>query len=492
MINLSRRRFLGQLSTGAAGVAALSVTGFPGIKTKSAGPEPESGGGRIATILIETPRERLFDRLVAEIQNGATRLEMMAGVLLAGVREINPRPVGFKLHAVMMVGSALDLALRTEADDRWLPIFWNADDFKRSQARDIRAGDWTMPPLPETETWDEGRARAELIDALKSWDDHKADRAVAALFPYLSLDQFFEILWPFAARCFDNIGHKIIYTAQAYRALGHLDWRQHGLPVARSLVNSLLANKPGEHINLFEHNRVLSKTIRTDWLAGKAEPERSQNLLRFLRTATPESAAERAVALLNQGVAPGVVWDGLRLFASEMLYVDPTLLPVHPVTATNAFSIASRATQHDETRRLILLQAASWLPLYRDFLRRRVQGDQPRLDELKPIEEAIPLNDAFQELAQDARTGQAAILGLLRQEEMGERVVAGIRQNLYLKAVEHHQFKYTAAAFQEYAATDPVWRSHLLVAGLAYLPHSGHPDTTVYRQIRTALQKLKP
>ena len=63
---------------------------------------------------------------------------LTAPVLLAGVRNVQPRPVGFKFHAVLVVNSA-HLASQASPDtDRWLPIFWALDYFKDAQARTAR------------------------------------------------------------------------------------------------------------------------------------------------------------------------------------------------------------------------------------------------------------------------------------------------------------------------------------------------------------------
>ena len=58
---------------------------------------------------------------------------MLAALLLAGVRNVQPRPtVGFKFHAVLVVFSAHQASLSGPDADRWLPILWAIDDFKKS------------------------------------------------------------------------------------------------------------------------------------------------------------------------------------------------------------------------------------------------------------------------------------------------------------------------------------------------------------------------
>src|SRR5687767_14474921 len=90
----------------------------------------------LVRLLENTPRERVLEEVAAKIKRGTTYREILAALLLAGVRNIQPRPVGFKFHAVLVVNSA-HLASQASPDtDRWLPIFWAIDAFKSSQAQD--------------------------------------------------------------------------------------------------------------------------------------------------------------------------------------------------------------------------------------------------------------------------------------------------------------------------------------------------------------------
>ncbi len=60
----------------------------------------------LVRFLEETPRERLLEEVATRIHHGLTYRELLAALLLAGVRNIQPRPVGFKFHAVLVVNSA--------------------------------------------------------------------------------------------------------------------------------------------------------------------------------------------------------------------------------------------------------------------------------------------------------------------------------------------------------------------------------------------------
>src|SRR6185295_9315683 len=79
----------------------------------------------------------------------------------------------------------------------------------------------------------------------------------------------------------------------------------------------------------------------------------------------------------KSGRGPQTVWDALRLFGAELFARRrgrsagsgrAALLPVHAVTVTHAFGHAFRKARSDETRRLLVLQAAGWLASLRDDL----------------------------------------------------------------------------------------------------------------------------
>src|SRR5262249_37760626 len=85
----------------------------------------------LVRLLEDTPRARLLEEIGARIRKGLTYRESLAALLLAGIRNVQPRPaVGFKFHAVMVVHSAHLVAQSSPDADRWLPLFWAIDHFK--------------------------------------------------------------------------------------------------------------------------------------------------------------------------------------------------------------------------------------------------------------------------------------------------------------------------------------------------------------------------
>jgi hypothetical protein len=450
----------------------------------------------LAQMLRTTPRERVFGVTADHVRAGASPREVLGATLLAGIQDVRPWPPGTKFHVVLMVPSALELAERSAPEDLWLPVFFNIDVLKNSQDRDISEGDWELPPPPRPLTDDPSKARRALIASMEEWDVATADRAVTAAVRLLELDELFEIFWPMGARDFVNIGHKMIHVSQVYRALEMLDGA-HREPVLRSLVHGLLGGGPGAMTVPFDRNRERLTDLPPGWEDGGVEPDASGELFVQLRTATPEQAVNTVVELLGRGVSPKSVWDGLRVAASEMLFRlrqsdvrNAQLLGVHPLTILNALYYAYRKTSRDATRRLLLLQAAAWMPMARDLLQRAkgLSLDAPGFDALDAPKEPVGVTQAVQEADRDYIQSASLVLRVAQSAESADDFIDRCRALVVRKAPEHHHHKYAAAAFEEFRQTHPRFSPYLLATCLSYLPTPGNGDSDVTQRARAALR----
>src|SRR6266513_4885093 len=174
-VRTTRRRFL-KTTIGASALLGLGDLGFLSrlrpVSAAEAKLEPDivrfnPDVEPLVRFLEDTPRERLLEEVGAKIKRGLSYRDLLAALLLAGVRNIQPRPVGFKFHAVLVVNSAHLASLSSPDSDRWLPIFWALDYFKSSQAQDVKEGDWTMRPVDELKVPAAERAKQAFIEALE-------------------------------------------------------------------------------------------------------------------------------------------------------------------------------------------------------------------------------------------------------------------------------------------------------------------------------------
>src|SRR5439155_2750668 len=154
----------------------------------------------LVRFLEDTPRERLLEEAAARIKRGLSYRDLLAALLLAGVRNIQPRPVGFKFHAVLVVNSAHLASLSSPDSDRWLPIFWALDYFKSAQADDVREGDWTMAKMEDSRVPPPHRTRQAFLDAMDAWDEPAADAAVTGLARTAGAQELFEIFCRYGVR----------------------------------------------------------------------------------------------------------------------------------------------------------------------------------------------------------------------------------------------------------------------------------------------------
>src|SRR5437667_8048500 len=126
---MMRRRTFIKTAAGAGALAGLGELGFLAelgpVSAAEAKLEPKIVQLHpeiepLVRLLEDTPRERVLEEIAAKIKHGTTYREIVAAVLLAGVRNIQPRPIGFKFHAVLVVNSAHLASLASAEGDRWL------------------------------------------------------------------------------------------------------------------------------------------------------------------------------------------------------------------------------------------------------------------------------------------------------------------------------------------------------------------------------------
>ena len=235
----------------------------------------------VVRLLEETPRDRALEVAIAQLKKGLSYKNLLAGLFLAGIRNIKPRPVGFKFHAVMVINSAHLLGQSSAVSERLLPLLWALDNFKSSQAQDVKEGDWALGPVDESRLPKTSRAQEEFIRAMEAWDAEAADAAVAALCRSSGPAQTMEPLWRFAVRDQRNIGHKAIFAAQSWRTLQTIGW-EHAEPVLRSLVFGMLdlqGDSRPRPVGPYEANLENAGKIRQDWRTGRDDPERHHGTL---------------------------------------------------------------------------------------------------------------------------------------------------------------------------------------------------------------------
>ncbi len=512
MIPIQRRSFLNSTAAGLGLSGLLPLLGplradetaiAPGIARFSGEIEP------IVRFLEETPRDKVIEETARRIQAGLSYRQLLAALLLAGVRNVQPRPsVGFKFHAVLVVNSAHLASLSGLDEERWLPILWAVDNFKSSQARDEQEGNWTLPAVDEAALPSAADCVSELRRALDRWDEGAADVAITSVVRNLGANQVFELLAEYAARDFRSIGHKVIYLSNAFRTLQTIGW-EYMEPVARSLVYALL-NHNGEP-NPASGDLAPDASGKRNWQriatlkefesrAGQgteqADEAASRELIQTLHDGSPDEASEQVVELLNSGVSAQAVWDGLFASAGELLMRQPGIVALHSVTTTNAMRYAFETTSQQATRKFLLLQNASFLSHFRSAAEGRGELRNLRITDFgghgaaQPTPSPRPttaIADAFNAMGSSRMEASQLVFDYLAAGGDPQSVVDHARRLVFLKGNDAHDYKFSSAALEDYRSLSPRWRDCFLAASMVQLCSPHQPTRPLVQRITDAL-----
>ena len=502
----NRRRFLerGLQAGAAAGIADLAfLHRLPAVSAA----EAREGAQRVhlepdieplVRVIEDTPRAQVLDAVADKIHAGAGYQDLLAAVFLAGVRGIQPRPVGFKFHAVLVINSAHLASLASPERERWLPLLWAIDNFKASQETNRKEGNWSMAAVEEGVLPPLSQAHARFTQAMDQWDETGADRAVAALARQAGAGEVMELFYRYGARDFRDIGHKAIYVANATRTLNAIGWR-HAEPVLRSLAYALLqhegdnpANRDGEPDRSGRENLERLKQIPADWQQGKRDSTVAATLLHSLRTSSAADASSECVELLKKKIHPSSIWDGLFLCGVELLMQQPGIVGIHCVTSVNALHYAYQQSGVDQTRQLTLLQAAAFLAQFRARmgagLKKERQLDTLEKVSVKPGADGVA--EVLNDVSKDPLLAARKLLALA--EEGGPTALAymaAARRLIFTKGNDSHDYKFSSAALEDFHHVSPAWRNRYLAASLFHQHGSQDKDNQLIAKARAAVAR---
>ncbi|MCI0704055.1 MAG: twin-arginine translocation signal domain-containing protein [Planctomycetia bacterium] len=501
--SVDRRSFLQSSAVAGAGLAFLS--GLPAVSAEDAKPDPnlvrlDSDIEPLVRVIEDTPRNKLLEEIGSRVKKGLPYREVLAGLLLAGVRNIQPRPnVGFKFHAVLVVNSAHQAAMAGPDKERWLPLFWALDNFKGAQATNIKESGWRMKPVDDSKVPAGRRAAfAAFTTAMDNWDVEAADVAIAGLARTATAGELFDVFAKYGSRDFRDIGHKIIYVANAFRTLEVIGW-QYAEPVLRSLAFAILKhdgkNPAKEDLEADRPGRKNAERIRNAVIPGrvtdKPTPEVTKEVLKKLRTATADNMGEEVSDSINFGVMPRFIWDGLFLGAGELLMRQPGIVGLHTLTTLNAMHYCARTTSDANLRLLLTLQAASFLPMFREAMKTRGKVSDATINDLETPDDPAPVkdvNEIFTTLSKDKLSAaQKAITFLKSKPTNAKEIIDTGRLLIFLKGTDSHDYKFSSSVLEDAAYISPEWRNHFLAASLFWMKGTGSADSPLVKRTRAAL-----
>ncbi len=504
----TRRQFIQTATTGGTllGIGGLSfLSRLPRVSADEARLDPKLVQFQpeiepLVRLIEETPRNKVLEKIASQIHAGTSYREILGALLLAGVRNVQPRPsVGFKFHAVLVVNSAHLASLNSPESDRWLPIFWAIDNFKSSQADESKNSGWRMKPVEEDRVPSATHARQAFIEAMENWDQEAVDAAVAGLARHAGANEIFELFYRFGSRDYRSIGHKAIFVANSCRTLQSIGWR-YAEPVLRSLAYALV-NHTGEPNpaksdlgpdHSWRVNQELAAEIPKNWLEGKLSESATNDLLATLRSGTNDDASAKAAELLAAGVSPQSVWDAVFVGAGELLMRQPGIIGLHSLTTANAIHYAFQASGNDKTRRFLLLQACSFLPMFQQSAKGRGKLQDRTVDDLSAV--ALQRGDAtgapaeiFADVSGNRMRAAGKIRAYLDSGGDPRELINTAQRLIFLKGRDSHDYKFSSAVLEDYYHVSPQWRDRFLATSVFNLKGSGDRDSGVVERTRAAL-----
>lgn len=447
---------------------------------------------QLVDMLVNTPRDKLQPWVVEQIRSGRLRKpELIKALLSAGVSHIEPRPVGFKYHAVLMVDAARRLSLQAEGIVNWIPILWNVDYFKHSQARSLRSSGWhletataELPPLNSAPSVFNQGMQA------KTW--LQADRAITRMARSGSMSAAFELMLEWAIRDFHSIGHKAILLSGVWRCLEYSGWRE-SETILRGVTYALLADgnvsadrNQGWWEQDYPLNLPLSEQIPATAFRDEYSEKNTLSLLKSFRSDNARTSSEHAAGLLKSGMPLQALWDAVFLAAADTVMNRPTIPSLHAVTVSHALHSLWQRTANPTMRRVIPLQAVSYVV---QMKQQRFGGGWNGLDILNLRAEsqaAASLTDQFEDLGENIGTSPEDARLLLQRFPISDewwRLKQQLNHWLLYKSNQAHDFKFGAAVLESVEWISPQWRTPYLAACSRLLKGSNMPDSVEAQNI---------
>jgi len=359
-----------------------------------------------------------------------------------------------------------------------------------------------MQSVDEARVPTAAKAESQFVSAMDAWNEEAADSAAAAMARTAGATRVFDQFIRYGIRDFRSIGHKAIFVTNAWRTLQTIGWR-HSEPILRSLAYALLnydgSGSPAQRDELADRpgreNAARVTEIRDGWLDGKLDDAATIEMLEALRSGTYQETSSLVVQQLNRGVAPQAIWDGMFAAASEMLMRQPGIVSLHTLTTTNAMRFAFDTCGEEETRKLILLQNAAFLPLFREEMVRRGKFGEQRIDQLTPSDSPTSTSTSpesiaaiFDSIGKDSKAACEQTFGYLQSGGDVAPLMDAARLLIFQKGNDSHDYKFSSAVLEDFYHVSPSWRNRCLAASVYKLRGSRDADNQLTKNAAKALR----
>ncbi|MFP6752315.1 MAG: hypothetical protein VB855_11600, partial [Pirellulaceae bacterium] len=147
---------------------------------------------------------------------------------------------------------------------------------------------------------------------------------------------------------------------------------------------------------------------------------------------------------------------------------------------------------NDETRRMVLLQNAAFLPLFREAMIGRGKAGNSRIDQMEPAkvkgDKADAVNAVFGAINRDRAEAARQMLGCLDAGIPSKSLIDTARRLIFIKGTNSHDYKFSSAVLEDYHHLAPEWRNRFLAASVFNLRGSGGRDNPLVKRTREAFK----
>src|SRR5262249_45455193 len=147
---------------------------------------------------------------------------------------------------------------------------------------------------------------------------------------------------------------------------------------------------------------------------------------------------------------------------------QPGIVGLHCVTSVNALHYGYQTSGNDETRRLLTLQTAAFLTMFRGAMLGRGRLAELRLDTLGRQDLARPgpqaIEEIFADVSRDGLSAARKALALVQAEPVAgpQALMAAARRLIFTKGRDSHDYKFSSAALEDFYNATPAWRGRFL------------------------------
>lgn len=167
---------------------------------------------------------------------------------------------------------------------------------------------------------------------------------------------------------------------------------------------------------------------------------------------------------------------------------QPGIVALHAVTSTNAFRYAFQMVGNDDTRRMILLQNAAFLPLFRQAMQGRGEVLENWITDLAEEQNnQASVEEIFQDIGRDTLSAAKMALAYLDEGNDPQHLMQAARQFIFLKGTDSHDYKFSSAVLEDYYHISPSWRNRFLASSVFKLRGASGQDNGLIHRVRSAL-----